>query len=233
MKKRLKKVLQMNLSKAPTFLPVTGGLLVLLLAMYVLLVIGFVELADEVNEGELVFDRVAMAWVQQWHTAGLTELMRLLTEAGGVIGVGLLTVLSVSVYALRGHLKASIMVGASVLGALVINLTLKGIFERERPHFWEHFVYESGYSFPSGHAMASAALAISLMFLLWRTRYRWWALGGGIGYMLLVGISRMYLGVHYPTDIIAGWSVSFLWVSLVAFTLYEFVVFRASRGSGD
>lgn len=210
----------------PRMLPFAVGVLVVLLALYLVPVVIFVELADEVMEGDLYFDTLAMNWVQTWHSSSATGFFKVITEMGGIFGVGALAVGATLSYWSRGRAKAGLMVAASVGGAAIINVVLKSIFQRDRPDFWEHLVQEAGYSFPSGHAMGSAALAIALMFLLWRTRARWWALGIGASYMILVGLSRMYLGVHYPTDILAGWCVSFLWVSIVAFTLYEYSVFK-------
>lgn len=212
-----------------SILPFTSGVLLVLLAIYIAAVVGFVALVEAVTEGELFFDQLVMNWVKGWHAPGATLFFTVVTELGGVIGVGLMTTATVMGYWLLRHKKAALMLLFSVVGAVAINLTLKGIFQRERPNFWEHFVQEGGYSFPSGHAMASAALAIALIFLLWRTRARWWGLGVGLSYMLSVGISRMYLGVHYPTDIVAGWCVSFIWVSIVAVVLYEYSVLRHNK----
>lgn len=71
-------------------------------------------------------------------------------------------------------------------------------------------------SFPSGHATSSAALVASLLVLAWQTRYRWRAILGGAVFLAGVGLSRMYFGVHYPSDILGGWCVSFAWVAALA-----------------
>ena len=78
---------------------------------------------------------------------------------------------------------------------------------------------ENGYSFHSGHAMASMALSASVIFLLWKTKYRLLAIIIGALYILTIGLTRMYLGEHYPSDILAGWLISLAWVVLVAFIL--------------
>ena len=72
--------------------------------------------------------------------------------------------------------------------------------------------------------MASSALALALIILCWRTRWRWLALIGGAIYMIIIGLSRIYLGVHYPSDILAGWCVSLVWVLLLAGLVYEYMV---------
>ncbi|MDF2461379.1 MAG: acid phosphatase, partial [Candidatus Saccharibacteria bacterium] len=103
----------------------------------------------------------------------------------------------------------------SVAGAALLNLLLKASFQRDRPDLWESIVTETSYSFPSGHAMASSALAFSVMLVLWETKWRWLAVAVGTIYFVLVGVSRMYLGVHFPSDVVAGWCVSLAWVGIV------------------
>ena len=104
-------------------------------------------------------------------------------------------------------------------GATVMNQVLKYIFERARPQLWEQLVHETSYSFPSGHAMVSAALGLAVVAALWNSRWRWWAVGVATVYILFVGFSRLYLGVHYPTDVLGGWLVSAAWVTAVALVL--------------
>lgn len=213
--------LQLNLEKNPKKVFHLVGVLGLLLTVYLVPLSVIVWLAEEVVEGEpLMFDTFILTWIQQQHTPAASTFFQVLTEFGGVY-ILTATVVAITIGCwIRGYKKAAITVGTSVGGAALINLVLKGIFQRNRPDLWQHLVTETSYSFPSGHAMASAALTFSVLFLLWRTRFRWLAVTVGGIYLLLIGISRMYLGVHYPTDIIAGWSVSFIWVSVVVLVLY-------------
>jgi undecaprenyl-diphosphatase len=71
--------------------------------------------------------------------------------------------------------------------------------------------------------MASSALAFSLIVIFWRTRWRWWIIAAGVLYMVTIGFTRLYLGVHYPTDIIGGWVVSMGWVAIVAAVISEYI----------
>jgi undecaprenyl-diphosphatase len=103
-------------------------------------------------------------------------------------------------------------VALSVSGALVINTALKLVFIRQRPELWELLTHESTYSFPSGHAAMSSALALTIIVLVWNSRWRGPVVGIGALYVLAIGFSRLYLGVHYPTDVLAGWIVSAIWV---------------------
>jgi len=90
-------------------------------------------------------------------------------------------------------------------------------------------VHEAGYSFPSGHAMASAALGLALAVALWNSRWRWWGLVFAVVYIAFVGYSRLYLGVHYPTDILAGWLVSGVWVLAIALLIRSKLGHQALR----
>ena len=83
---------------------------------------------------------------------------------------------------------------------------------RMRPDLWLSITPETTYSFPSGHAMASATLAMAIIMLCWPTRARWWVTIVAIVLAVLVGVSRIYLGVHYPSDILTGWIASIAWV---------------------
>ena len=84
-----------------------------------------------------------------------------------------------------------------------------------RSDLWERLITETSYSFPSGHAMLSSMLAFAVIAIAWRTRYRLIATIAALLFMVLVSFSRLYLGVHYPTDIVAGWLVSVSWLLVV------------------
>ena len=101
---------------------------------------------------------------------------------------------------------------ASVAGAAALTGVMKLVFHRPRPELWPRLVTESGASFPSGHSMYSAAFVVALILLAWPTRWRWPALVAGTVFTLVVGWSRVDLGVHYPTDVLAGWLSGTAWV---------------------
>jgi len=104
-------------------------------------------------------------------------------------------------------------VALAVGGAAGLNVVAKLAFQRARPALWPSLVTETDYSFPSGHAMGSLAVVAALVFLTWRTRGRWPTLALGALFAAVVGLSRVYLGVHYPADILAGWCASLAWVA--------------------
>jgi len=101
----------------------------------------------------------------------------------------------------------------------MLNRVAKLLVHRDRPHLWEAFPPEPDYAFPSGHAMSSMTLAVVLVLLAWNSRWQWLGmLTGGI-YVTAIGWTRLYLGVHYPSDILAGW----LLAVIVAVAMYLFI----------
>jgi len=108
----------------------------------------------------------------------------------------------------------------SVGGAVLLNVAVKLIFARARPQVIPWLWQEGDSSFPSGHSSMAAALAVTLTALLWRTPWRWpVAILGGL-YAVLMGVSRVYLGVHYPTDVLAGWALGLAWAGGMALLLW-------------
>ncbi len=190
-------------------LAVTFGLF--LLPTYI-----FIELADEVRDREtLFFDEGILRTVNSFSTPALDTFTVGFTQLGGVQGVFVLTLgIALLLLGRKKRRSAAILV-VGVAGAGLLNVFLKSIFQRDRPELWERILTENSFSFPSGHAMASSALALSLIVVFWPTRWRWPVLVGALVYMVGIGLTRLYLGVHYPTDVIAGWIVSAAWVALV------------------
>ena len=100
----------------------------------------------------------------------------------------------------------------TTVGAVLINHTTKLTFHRPRPHLWELFYHlPSDYSFPSGHALSSMTLVVILVTLTWGSRWYKWSLLFGSLFVLTIGWTRLYLGVHYPSDILGGWMLAISW----------------------
>jgi undecaprenyl-diphosphatase len=185
-------------------------------AVFLLLIVGFIEIAEEVFQGEtLWFDEAMLNAINGFSSTFFDTFFIIVTQFGGVLGSVAITLGIVSLLAYRRNYKKAIIVGATVAGAALLNVVLKLIFERIRPNLWEQLIVETSFSFPSGHAMISSALALSIIYIFWATKYRWAALVLGGLFIVIIGFSRLYLGVHYPTDILAGWIVSGAWLSIV------------------
>lgn len=199
---------------------VTWWYLLLSFMAVTVLVAGFVHLTDEVIEGStLHLDQAVLLGIHQVHLPWLDALVTSTTDIGGLIGVVVLTLLAVGLLCLARKYRAVVQLLIGVGGAGLMNVLLKNMFERARPDLWQWLVHESSYSFPSGHAMASSALAMSVVLILWHTRWRWGAVAAAALYTVYVGLTRLYLGVHYPSDIIGAWIISAAWVVLASMVI--------------
>ncbi len=182
----------------------------------------FVELADEVHELEDFFFDDPLLW--RMHALASPALDRFfvgVSAAGyqyGVIPVDIALV--VALLAWR-RWREALFAAISFLGSALLNLATKQFFQRDRPSLWESVAPEHTFSFPSGHAMGSMTLAMVVFLLAWRTRWRWPAALAALAFVVLVGLSRVYLGVHYPSDILGGWTAGMAWVVGVYFALYR------------
>jgi undecaprenyl-diphosphatase len=179
------------------------------------------KIAGEIVEKEpIVFDVAILNWLHAHANAFYDQLFLIITELGGIVSVVVITALLIGYYWFyKKRRRPALLLAFGVGGAAAANVVLKALFQRERPSLWHPSVVETSFSFPSGHAMASAAIVACLVVILWRTRYRWIAIIAGAIVVGLVGLSRMYLGVHYPSDVLAGWCASIAWVTIVAVLL--------------
>lgn len=137
---------------------------------------------------------------------GLDRVMLAATDAARTTGLALLTTTTALALAARRRPVAALYVVATMLLAWGANVGLKQSFGRARPALWQSIAPEHTLSFPSGHAMTTAAYAAALNVICLHTRWRWPVLVATTAGSLVVGTSRAYLGVHWPTDIVAGWA---------------------------
>ena len=185
----------------------------LLMAIAVALLI-FGLLAEDIVEREAIaFDVPILLWLRARATAPLDLLMKVVTWLGSVWVV--LPAIAAGAWRLRRARVRMVYWIAANGGAALINVLCKHGFQRLRPQFWDPLVHESTFSFPSGHAMQSMALLASLVVLLAPARRPSVIAIGGV-WVAAVGVSRLYLGVHYPSDILAGWCASIAWCTGLA-----------------
>lgn len=186
----------------------------------------FVQVADAVTEGETrVLDRGLLLALRNPNDLSdplgppwLQEVGRDLTALGGTALLTLLTVAVVTHLVLRQKPRAAAFVALSVVGALLLSLVLKGVFERPRPALVPQLSHVLTSSFPSGHSMLSAAVYLTLGALLARFQnnilLKAHVLVWALLLSVLVGVSRVYVGVHWPTDVLAGLAAGAAWASL-------------------
>ena len=158
------------------------------------------------------FDAPLLQLAHDMAHQGYDRVFLAVTHLGYEWGVVPVDVLLVLALALTRRMREGLFAGIALGGSALLNLGAKQLFARARPALWESIAPEATYSFPSGHAMGSMTLAAVLVLLSWHTRWRWWVAMPMAAFVLLVGLSRVYLGVHYPSDILAGWAAAIAWV---------------------
>lgn len=187
---------------------------------------GFFKLTEEVVEGDTRgFDQSVLLWFRnkadlsdpigpQW----LEVVVRDITALGGLVILGLLTIAACGYLWLTQRHKLALFVAVSIPAGALLNTLLKEYFTRPRPDIVPHGTGAALSSFPSGHAMMSAVVFLTLGALLSlsteNTRIKIYILFWSVFLTVIVGISRVYLGVHWPTDIIAGWIAGGTWAVL-------------------
>jgi undecaprenyl-diphosphatase len=186
----------------------------------------FVELADEVEEGETQAfdDRVLRALRRADDSARpigpdwMAEIGRDVTALGGYAFLILLTTAVAVFLQLDRKLHAMWFLIAAVASGYAVTMGLKAVVSRPRPEVVPHLSAAFNTSFPSGHAMMSAVVFLTLGAILARMtvslRLKYYFLASAVMLTLLVGASRVYMGVHYPTDVLAGWTGGLVWATL-------------------
>jgi undecaprenyl-diphosphatase len=196
------------------------SLLVLLIGVYLPLQV-FGELAEEVweNEGGFPWDVPILLAIHLTSQPRLDVFATTLTKFGVFWGVFPISAVIVLVLLRQRQWRSLAYLISTLLGSIIINRTAKVLLHRVRPHLWESPSPELDYGFPSGHAMSSMTLVVALIILTWGTRWCWLVLIVGGLFVLAIGWTRLYLGVHYPSDILAGWMVSIAWAVGVSFVI--------------
>jgi undecaprenyl-diphosphatase len=200
-----------------------------------LLVALFGILADEVFEvhGENPIDRRITLAVRGLHAPGRDAMARAVTGLGDVRFLMPAALATVVVLYAKGRRVSGLLFAGSVVGGWLLETVLKISFHRTRPDLWPALVTEKTLSFPSGHATMTTVFfggIVALVFHLTKSRWaRAAALCAGAATVLTVGFTRIYLGAHWMTDVLAGFLVGLLWVVLCATGTEYF----ARRGRAD
>jgi undecaprenyl-diphosphatase len=179
--------------------------------------IGFAGMAAVVTHKKAAsFDAAVIHAVQGWETPWLTPIMKFFTRIGTGIPVVLLTAGIVFIlYRLFRQRRELILFLAVVIGSSLLNLLLKSVFHLQRPTL-HRLVEQTGYGFPSGHAMGAFSLYGATAYLLWRhipsRAGRLLLIFAAAFLILAIGISRIYLGVHFPSDVLGGYLAAGCWL---------------------
>jgi len=186
----------------------------------------FLKLASEITEGDTTAldTRILLALRDpvdparplgpSWMGSALVDI----TALGSPVVLGLVVIVVVGFLLLQGLYRTAAVAFTTSVTGMVASDAMKHVFARPRPSVVPHLREAVSSSFPSGHAMQSAivylTLAAMLMRVVDRKLTKLYVLAVAVLLTLLVGVSRVYLGVHYPTDVIGGWIIGFAWASL-------------------
>ncbi|GAA3404959.1 phosphatase PAP2 family protein [Paenibacillus hodogayensis] len=189
-----------------------------------LLLVLFAGLAGTLGKsGPTPFDDAVGGWIRGLRSDGLTVFFKALSPlvSTTVFAVLLVVFAALFVFAFKKRLEPLLLI-VNLAGAFGLYRVLKGVFERPRPPASDALIHAAGFSFPSGNALMSASfygLVAYLLYRHWQKRKpaaAWTAVLIGAVLILLIGVSRVYLGVHYPTDIAAGFALGIAWMLVCA-----------------
>jgi undecaprenyl-diphosphatase len=195
----------------------------------------FTELSDVVIEGESRrVDRAVLLWIHTTFPGWLDGPMRIVTALGYYWVVLPLLGVVIAFYYREGWKLSATLLLVSTAGSVVLTTVLKSVFRRARPELFDSGYQASFYSFPSGHATVAVGfygmLTLVLAYRLQGTAR--WAVGvSGVIVVLLIGFSRLYLGVHYPTDVVAGYLAALLWLVCVGAVYALWLSIRGLRAA--
>jgi undecaprenyl-diphosphatase len=225
-------------SHAEHFYGTVGVFLVVGAVIAVAGTLGFAALGEHVREGATQrFDEAVLRWLGTKHNPLLTTFMTEVTPLG--TGAVVLMIVGVTAAFLwhTEHKHSARLLLAATAGAILLNNALKLYFQRDRPNVFEWQTHAASSSFPSGHAMSATVVYGTVAYLLARLQKRRWArvltLTAAVAMILLICLTRLYLGVHYPSDVIAGIIIGLAWSGFCMATLEASLVLARRRAPRD
>jgi membrane-associated phospholipid phosphatase len=183
------------------------------------------------------FDSAVAVSLHSHATGFATDVMSTVTQLGGATVLLAVTLVAGVALLVRRRVAHAALMGAALAGAEALNLALKATFERPRPSLSDPIATAAGFSFPSGHAMVALTVYGALAFITAASggsrRRQVMILGAATGLVLAIGFSRLYLGVHYVSDVLAGYGAGLAWLMVCGLTLLGASRLRgATGGSG-
>ena len=201
-------------------------MLALVLAVLALFLFGW--LAEEVREHEAIrFDNEVRSGLHAVARPPLTSFLRAVSSLNGPAPMLVYTLAAAALFLCTGHRTSATLMGVTMAGALCLDLVLKLAFHRERPAPYFGLPKPASFSFPSGHALVSLCFYGVAAYLagahIESPARRLLVRGAGVAMVLLVGLSRIYLGVHYPSDVLAGFAAGLVWLTAIVFAYRRMV----------
>ncbi|MFN7129041.1 MAG: phosphatase PAP2 family protein [Brevundimonas sp.] len=196
-------------------------------------VMTFIEIADDMTEADgQAFDQQVLALLRPyaddpgrpWGPWWLKEAAADITSLGGISVLGLFALIVIVFLLSQRKWLSSLLLALGLVGGVMLSEGLKAVFERERPPQLMQAVETINASFPSGHALLATVFYLSVAVMLTRAfprqRFKIFVLGVGMVMALLVGLTRIYLGAHWATDVFAGWAVGSAWAMVLWLVAY-------------
>jgi membrane-associated phospholipid phosphatase len=197
----------------------------------------FIDLAEKVHGNNAALQKIDTSihdWAVNERTAGATTFFTMMTIIGGPLGLAVLLTIIAVILAIRRRWRWLIYLAVTAGGGALLNLELKRYFARARPIAAEMLRRANGYSFPSGHAMGSAVAFGALAYLAFRAIRSWPAKAAVMAFLYTlvacVALSRVYLGVHWISDVLAGVTVGTVWVTTTTVAYETLRRIRRLRG---
>jgi undecaprenyl-diphosphatase len=231
------RALDVIMTRADTLL---GALGIFLVAGIVIAVTGtwvFTEIAEHVMAGGTqAFDEAVLRWVSTRHSSMIDGAMLEITALGTATVVMMIVCVAALFLALTRHKYSALLLLVATAGGLLLDLVLKLRFDRPRPHVFTWGTHAMSSSFPSGHAMSATIVYSTVAYLAARLQKRRWArwltmFVAALVILLICG-SRVYFGVHYPSDVLAGVVIGLAWAAFCMATLEAVQRFSERQASG-
>lgn len=177
-----------------------------------LIMFGFLAFKVSQSDHGLSWDIAILLQIHDTARPFLDQLATNVTNLGhfSAIIILILPIIFLLIYQKKWRLSTYLVI--TIIGNELLNNITKIAFHRLRPHLWESISYfPSSFSFPSGHAMGSMTFVMALLILGWGSRWSLFVAVLGFLYVLIIGWTRLYLGVHFPSDILGGWLLAIAW----------------------
>jgi len=178
----------------------------------------FIKISEDIVKNELaIFDSSIYTFVASFITEDMTDLMKFLTSLGSGPVLAFITV--IVIIAVRKNKKYAFygwMIGTNLLASSILDVFFKTIFHRKRPDILR-LIDITGFSFPSGHSMIGLCFYGFIAYILWvnmKSRWRYPLVFLSVALIISIGISRIYLGVHYASDVLGGYSAGLAWLAV-------------------
>ncbi|SKB11310.1 Phosphoesterase PA-phosphatase related protein [Planktothrix sp. PCC 11201] len=190
-----------------------------------LLLFGILALKVGEHPNGLSWDLSILSAIHTTWQPEIEPLVIILTSLGIFPRIVLLVIPVILTLGYQKKWRSLLYLVLTILGSVIISISTKIFFHRMRPSLFESsYPLPGDFSFPSGHATLSMTFAITLVILTWKTKWRWLVISLGGLFTLVIAWTRLYLGVHFPSDILGGWFLAITWsvFSSLLFNIHRF-----------